>query len=173
MISKKVKILLAALELFSDNGFTATSTSKIAQRAGVSEGLIFRHFQNKKGLLEAIMSEAEQKLGTMLFGIISENEPEEVLKKSISLPFNVPEDDYDFWRLQFKLKWEQAYNSGNKLQPLTDKLSWAFTKLDFENPNHEAFLLSNIIEGMAISILRDGVKKQESFRLFLLKKYKV
>ena len=45
---KKEQILNAALELFANDGFTATSTSKVAKRAGVSEGLIFRHFGNKR-----------------------------------------------------------------------------------------------------------------------------
>ena len=47
MIDRKEKILQSALELFAKEGFTATSTSKIAKHAGVSEGLIFRHFGSR------------------------------------------------------------------------------------------------------------------------------
>lgn len=45
------KILEAALELFSEKGFASTSTNAIAKKAGVSEGLIFKYFRNKKYLL--------------------------------------------------------------------------------------------------------------------------
>lgn len=59
MTDKQEKILRAtALDLFANTGYNAASTSKIAQKASVSEGLIFRHCQNKKGLLDALVLEA-------------------------------------------------------------------------------------------------------------------
>ena len=45
------KITKAALELFSERGYAATSTRRIAKHAGISEGLIFHYFPNKKELL--------------------------------------------------------------------------------------------------------------------------
>ena len=54
MTDKQQNIINAALDLFSKDGFHGTSTSKIATKAGVSEGLIFRHFKNKKGLIQCI-----------------------------------------------------------------------------------------------------------------------
>jgi len=44
MTEKQEKIIKSALELFALEGYAATSTRKAAERAGVSEGLIFRHF---------------------------------------------------------------------------------------------------------------------------------
>lgn len=41
----------AALELFTDGGYDATATTAIAQRAGVSEMTLFRHFPTKESLL--------------------------------------------------------------------------------------------------------------------------
>jgi len=43
MTPKKTDILKAAIELFSKNGYKETSTKKISEVAGVSEGLLFRH----------------------------------------------------------------------------------------------------------------------------------
>lgn len=51
---KQAKILEAAIEIFSEKGFAATSTSEIAQKAGVAEGTIFRHYKTKKDLLLSI-----------------------------------------------------------------------------------------------------------------------
>jgi len=45
------RILSAALELFAEKGYAATSTGAIAKSAGVAEGLIFKHFRSKKELL--------------------------------------------------------------------------------------------------------------------------
>jgi AcrR family transcriptional regulator len=42
-------------ELFSEKGFNGTTTKEIAERAGVSEAIIFRHFPNKRALYSAII----------------------------------------------------------------------------------------------------------------------
>ncbi|WP_274362332.1 TetR/AcrR family transcriptional regulator [Paenibacillus thermotolerans] len=56
MTEKQNKILMAAIEVFSEKGYSASSTSEIAQRAGVAEGTIFRHYKTKKDLLFSIVS---------------------------------------------------------------------------------------------------------------------
>jgi AcrR family transcriptional regulator len=49
------KILHAATELYAETGFRGTTTRQIAQRAGVNEVTLFRHFGSKTALLhEAI-----------------------------------------------------------------------------------------------------------------------
>src|SRR6478735_6559436 len=44
-------LLEAALELFAQQGYEATTTAAIARRAGVSEMTLFRHFVTKDALL--------------------------------------------------------------------------------------------------------------------------
>lgn len=56
--SMQAHIAQVAMALFAEHGFTATSTRKIAQAAGVSEGLIFHHFGSKMGLLVGAASRA-------------------------------------------------------------------------------------------------------------------
>jgi TetR/AcrR family transcriptional regulator, regulator of cefoperazone and chloramphenicol sensitivity len=48
-------LLLAASRLFASRGYEATTTREIAALAGCAEGLIHRYFQNKAGLLVAII----------------------------------------------------------------------------------------------------------------------
>jgi len=51
-ISDKQKaIIRAAVELFSEKGYAATSTREIANRAGVAEGTIFKQYPTKKDLM--------------------------------------------------------------------------------------------------------------------------
>lgn len=56
MPAGKKKILATALELFSNNGFHATTTAKIAQLAGVSEGTIYKYFSSKNDLLKQLLT---------------------------------------------------------------------------------------------------------------------
>ena len=51
MTEKAARIVIAAVELFGEQGYAATSTREIARRAQVSEGCIFKHFSSKKDLL--------------------------------------------------------------------------------------------------------------------------
>ena len=59
-------IVRAALGLFADKGFDATTTRLLARAAGVSEALLFKHFPTKRALYRAILEykleEAEQAL---------------------------------------------------------------------------------------------------------------
>ena len=52
-IRTKQKLLDAALDAFSENGFKGTSTRDIAERAGVHHPLITYHFKNKEELWRA------------------------------------------------------------------------------------------------------------------------
>lgn len=47
-------LLRAGLELYSTRGFLATTTPMLAQRAGIAEGTIYRHFASKERLLNAV-----------------------------------------------------------------------------------------------------------------------
>ncbi|WNS77678.1 TetR/AcrR family transcriptional regulator [Bacillus sp. DTU_2020_1000418_1_SI_GHA_SEK_038] len=62
LTDKQKKIILAAIDSFSEKGYAATSTSEIAKKAGVAEGTIFRHYKTKKDLLLGIVAPTMAKL---------------------------------------------------------------------------------------------------------------
>ena len=151
MTDKKEKILQAALELFAEEGFRPTSTSKIAKKACVSEGLIFRHFGNKDGLLDAIIKEGEEQAKILFADIVLETEPKEVIRKFFELTskFVNTKDREDFWKLQYKIKWEMEIYGEHKMEPLQLALTNAFKKLGYEKPELEAKLLLINMDGLA------------------------
>ena len=53
-------ILLAALRLFSRNGYEGTSMRDIAGEVGISQGAIYKHFAGKDALLGAICTRMEE-----------------------------------------------------------------------------------------------------------------
>src|SRR3954452_3493443 len=48
------RVLEAALELFGDRGYHATSIADIGVRAGISKSVLYHYFPSKAGLYEAI-----------------------------------------------------------------------------------------------------------------------
>jgi len=52
---RKLQILRVAVSLFSQKGFGGTTTKEIAQAAGISEAMVFRHFATKQELYTAIL----------------------------------------------------------------------------------------------------------------------
>lgn len=47
------RIVLAALDLFTEQGYDATTVAQIAERAGITRSTFFRHFPDKRELLAA------------------------------------------------------------------------------------------------------------------------
>lgn len=52
---RRLQILQVAMRLFSEKGFSGTTTKEIANLAGVSEATVFKHFANKDELYSAIL----------------------------------------------------------------------------------------------------------------------
>ncbi len=52
---KEVRIINAAIQIFSEKGFESTKTKEIADKAGIAEGTIFRYFPSKGAILEKMV----------------------------------------------------------------------------------------------------------------------
>ena len=53
----KQEILEASLELFSVQGFEATSVSQIADAVGIRKASLYSHFENKQAILDALVKD--------------------------------------------------------------------------------------------------------------------
>lgn len=60
MENTKERILLAALELFSKDGFEAVSVSDIASKTGLTKGALYKHYQNKRDIFNSILRRMEE-----------------------------------------------------------------------------------------------------------------
>ena len=52
-------LVAAAVDLFTEKGFAATSTEDIAQRANVTKGALYHHFDGKEDLFRAALESVE------------------------------------------------------------------------------------------------------------------
>jgi TetR/AcrR family transcriptional regulator, repressor of fatR-cypB operon len=58
---KRDAIMTAALELFVERGFFGTAVPEIADKAGVGAGTIYRYFESKEALVNALYRQEKQR----------------------------------------------------------------------------------------------------------------
>lgn len=58
----RAALLAAARELFAERGFAATGREDIAERAGVTRGALYHHFDSKAALALAVIEELDAEL---------------------------------------------------------------------------------------------------------------
>jgi TetR/AcrR family transcriptional regulator len=103
---RRSQILQVAIRLFSQCGFSGTTTKEIAREAGVSEAMVFRHFTTKSELYHAILDRkaCEGELSNpfqAVGGAMAENDDAKVFYTLILNALNHHERDPEFMRLLF------------------------------------------------------------------------
>lgn len=82
-IEKKKRIVDAGYELFSEVGYYGTNTAEIAKRAGVSTGIVYGYFKDKKDILicvlEIYLNEVYEPISAMLDKLTSPVDYEKVI----------------------------------------------------------------------------------------------
>ena len=148
---KQETILIVALRLFAERGFENTPTSQIAKKAGVSEGLIFRRFENKDGLLRVLITDGQARIQRLVDRIVHEPDPKKILAQTIDLPLTLISEEREFWTLQFILKYNSKYAAALKAESnyygtLVGAVGQAFTTLGIarvigaDNPKIQYFV---------------------------------
>jgi AcrR family transcriptional regulator len=106
---RRSQILKVAISLFSQRGFSGTTTKEIARAAGVSEAMVFRHFATKHELYHAILDFKACEGGTKVPPWESESEQKAIAEKNdYAVFYNIAvnmlrhhQEDVDFMRLLF------------------------------------------------------------------------
>ncbi|WP_108933519.1 TetR/AcrR family transcriptional regulator [Streptomyces ardesiacus] len=78
-LTGRARLRKAALELFAERGFEATSTRAVAAAAGVSPALVTRHFGSKDGLRAAVDQDVLERIG----GELADVDPDADLMESL------------------------------------------------------------------------------------------
>ncbi|MEZ4219371.1 MAG: TetR/AcrR family transcriptional regulator [Polyangiaceae bacterium] len=63
---KRRRLLDAALRLFAERGFHGTAVPLVAKEAGVSPGSVYRFFESKEALVNAVFQQSKRALGAAL-----------------------------------------------------------------------------------------------------------
>jgi len=101
---RRGQIVEVAVSLFSKKGFRGTTTKEIAQAAGVSEAMVFRHFATKEDLYAAIIDHKALCSGTFepeqaAADAIARNDDRAVFQSLAQSALEYHEKDPEFQRL--------------------------------------------------------------------------
>ena len=174
MGDRRTKIAEAALWLFVERGYHATSTRLIAKEAGVSEGLIFRHYTNKERLLEELLAEGGQQMILEVAGFISEYDPKVFISSLIDFYFDVSDELLFYWRLKAQLEWmTTVWEPEEWERVLRESVERVFKGMGYSKYELEAGLLLESLTGIRYGILRGSVEDVRELKALIKGKYKV
>lgn len=161
-MTNKEAILQTALALFAEQGYDRTPTSQIARQAGVSEGLIFRHFGSKAGLLEAIFQEGLAFIADSMRPYEEAGvEPREAIARHIERSFRLLRENETFWRLAHKVRFQSAVQemAGGQIEEvnrfIVSHLTENFRRAGAPDPGLEALLLFALIDALTLHYLAE------------------
>ncbi|MDM5206105.1 TetR/AcrR family transcriptional regulator [Cytobacillus kochii] len=93
-IATKNKIHTAAIKLFAKKGFAATGVKDIAEEAGISIGLMYRHYKKKEDLFNELVTYAVEGLKRIIKKFQSNESPVElILQLTLEILNNLDNDD--------------------------------------------------------------------------------
>jgi AcrR family transcriptional regulator len=75
----KDKIHSAAVRLFTQKGLGATSVQDIAKSAGISAGLLYRHYKSKEDLFSALVAQAADEMDGLIRWLHTDAQPLDIM----------------------------------------------------------------------------------------------
>lgn len=97
------RILDSALTLFAERGFARSSIRMLADRAGVSQGLLYNYFAGKHELLREIMARGSEEVDRT-FREAEAAAPSESLAVLIGAALAAVRSNPTFWRLSYQIR---------------------------------------------------------------------
>jgi AcrR family transcriptional regulator len=171
------KIMDAAFLLVASNGYEATSIAMIANKAGVSKGLLYNYFSSKEELIKAVVYDAFDGADE-LTNILKPEAPKESMRNIFNWFFKEMRERQDHWRLITELtlkieKFEFVHDVvATKMVAYVKLLESLLNKLGYDDALGEARLLTALFDGIGVHALmiREDYPLDE-MEQFLINKY--
>lgn len=106
------RILDAALRLFARHGYAATPVRRIAEEAGVSQGLLYNYFDGKESLLRALFEQTAGDVERSLVEAAAGVTPAERIERLVRSAFAIVSEHLSFWRLSYQLRMQPGVLEG-------------------------------------------------------------
>ncbi len=99
-IATRNKIHSAAIKLFAKKGFAATSVKDIAEGAGISIGLMYRHYKKKEDLFNELVTYAAKGLDRIVEMFQSDDSPVDLIQQFTLEILNALDKDDEYAHFQ-------------------------------------------------------------------------
>lgn len=120
---RRERILAAAQEVFAQRGYHGSSLDDIAKASGTSKALIYEHFDSKRTLHDALLTEHASELARRFAANAASGAVgEERLRRGIDVFFAWVEERQEAWRALFRDA------ADPELRPLIDRLQGQATQ---------------------------------------------
>lgn len=133
---KKNRIFDAAISEFADFGYEKANINKIAEKAGISVGSLYKYFENKQDLFLSIVNFSVEKLKTVLNEIINKN------------------DDFMI-TIEKIIKAIQVFSRSNEYS------TRLYNEMTTENNSELVWKIASNMEGLTAKLYADIIKKAQ------------
>ena len=138
--TKREKILDAALEMFVNNGFESSPTSKIAKAAEIATGTLFHYFKTKDELINELY-------------LVVKMDMVSALKQNLFEAKTIRQKLEQIWTNS--INWALEKPAGNKFFAMYGTSSYIATSTREEGYRHFSFALEILSRGIQEQILKD------------------
>lgn len=120
-IETKRKIVEAGFNLFGSKGFYKTNTAQIAKDAGVSTGIVYGYFNNKKDILIEVIKIYNERVYTPILNLIDELNKNKDLDSIILKVLNLSE--------KLHAKYYNIHQELNAIAQMDEDINKAFIEM--------------------------------------------
>jgi AcrR family transcriptional regulator len=151
----RARIIEHALRLFGAHGYDRTTIKRIAEAAEISQGLIYRYFESKDALLQAIFEQSMADVRASFAAAAGEAEPKARIERLIRASFEILQQNELFWRLSYGVRMQASVLEGlgeqvaqwtNEIQSVLEEFLRAAGEPE---PEVEAAVLFALIDGVS------------------------
>ncbi len=154
-------ILDAAVKIFNERGYHASTVAEIASEAGISKGLIYNYFDSKQAILYAIFDEAFIDIAGTINYETKGSTPQEKLKNIIIAYFKLVEDNEEYFRLLAAIGFQPQIRDevvdrkmkNSHINILISKAYEIFAEMGSEDPMTDFYVFTGTIRGMLMHYL--------------------
>jgi len=157
------KILSAALELFANKGYDATSIESIAKKAGISKGLIYNYYDSKKDILLAIFYDAIVQGETMIEKQKGVGSVQHRVEGMIEMYFDLLQGSPEYLKLLMVISLQPGVMAdtkeltGEMFKRNQEMIGAVFNKGKDKDPI-KGLMLDALLDGILLNYIRYGKK---------------
>ena len=159
---RRQQLLDVALEVFSSNGFHATSMNEIAEAAGVTKPVLYQHFASKRELYLALLQEEGGRLLDAIAKATSAaGSPYAQVEHGFQAYFHWVSDDRDAFLLLFGSGARRDEEFADEVRRVEDAIAAAIAPLiqadiDADHQQALAYALVGLAEGTSRHLVQKG-----------------